>query len=224
MARISREQKARNRERIVAAASARFRAEGVGEVGIAELMRGAGLTHGGFYNHFASKDELAAVVCEDAFAGVAETLARVLAAEGPGALDALLDGYLSAAHRDAADGGCPSAALAGDARRLGDGVAEAFARGIEAFLDGVADALERRGVTDPAERRAQAVATLSGMVGAMVLARAVAGARPGLSDELLAGTRAAQPSGGGGARPASITGSGTTGTSASSSVRTPVTR
>src|SRR5438552_11909117 len=105
---VSREQMAENRHRILDAASRLFREKGFDAVSVAEVMKAAGLTHGGFYGHFGSKDDL-----------VAQTLAHVLApdAGGAGDLRAYLDAYLSPGHRDNAADGCPTAGLAADIRR-----------------------------------------------------------------------------------------------------------
>ncbi len=100
---VSREQMAENRRRILDAASRLFRDKGFDAVSVAEVMKAAGLTHGGFYGHFSSKDDL-----------IAQTLAHVLAADssGGGDLRAYLDAYLWPRHRDNCAGGCPTVGLA----------------------------------------------------------------------------------------------------------------
>ena len=104
---VSREQMAENREAILKAAGQLFRARGFDSVGVAEVMNAAGFTHGGFYGHFSSKDDL-----------IAETLAYLLRTAGRD-LDfkSFVDQYLSPRHRDNAASGCPTAALAADARQ-----------------------------------------------------------------------------------------------------------
>lgn len=195
MPRITREDKARNRQNIVEAAGRMFRAQGVDAVGIAELMKEAGLTHGGFYNHFASKDDLAAEACGASFEASLGVLNQALEESadltGP-PLKRVVDDYLSVAHRDASDGGCPSASLVVDAGRHSDTVQSAYATGVEGYLTGFAQgfAREHEGEIAPQEARERAVLLLSRLVGAMTLARAVSRVQPALSDEILRTCRA----------------------------------
>ncbi|WP_330320948.1 TetR/AcrR family transcriptional regulator [Streptomyces clavifer] len=190
MPRITKEDKARNRQNIVDAAGRMFRAQGIDAVGITELMKEAGLTHGGFYNHFASKGELAAEVCSASFAASLGHLEQAVAerdnvASSP--LERVVDDYLSAAHRDAPDGGCPSASLVIDAGRHDDSIQRPYAVGVEGYLAGFAGefAREHDHETTPQQARDRAVLLLSQLVGAMVLARAVRRTQPELSDEIL---------------------------------------
>ncbi|KNE80561.1 MULTISPECIES: TetR/AcrR family transcriptional regulator [Streptomyces] len=195
MPRITKEDKARNRQNIVEAAGRMFRAQGIDTVGIADLMKEAGLTHGGFYNHFASKDDLAAEVCNASFAASLGVLEQAVEEEDdPGGppLRRVVDDYLSVAHRDAPDGGCPSASLVTDAGRHNDTIQRSYAAGVEGYLAGFAAELAREqdGESTPQQARDRAVLLLSRLVGAMVLARAVRHVRPGLSDEILRTCRA----------------------------------
>ncbi|MEV7341931.1 TetR/AcrR family transcriptional regulator [Streptomyces sp. NPDC093544] len=193
MPRITKEDKARNRQNIVEAASRMFRAQGIDAVGIAELMKEAGLTHGGFYNHFASKNDLAVEVCNASFDTSLGGLARTIE-EGPGQagspLERVVAGYLSAVHRDAEDGGCPSASLVTDAGRQSEAVQSAYADGVEGYLTGFSAEIMREAEAngekpDPSEARHRAIRLLSELVGAITLARAVHQVQPGLSDEIL---------------------------------------
>ncbi|MBQ0854774.1 TetR/AcrR family transcriptional regulator [Streptomyces sp. BH-SS-21] len=193
MPRITKEDKARNRQNILEAAGRMFRSQGIDAVGIAELMKEAGLTHGGFYNHFASKDDLVVEVCGASFAASLGSLARTVQ-DGPDQgvtpLERVVAGYLSTAHRDAPDGGCPSASLVTDAGRHSEGVQSAYAEGVEGYLTGFAaefvrEAEEQGHQLDPGEARHRAMRLLSEMVGAMMLARAVRHVEPELSDEIL---------------------------------------
>src|SRR5467141_4463854 len=121
---VSREQAAENRRAIIAAATQLFRERGVEAVGLNELMKHAGFTQGGFYNHFESKADLVAEVLASAMAeGVAELTksARAPVDESTTALRRYISFYLSQAHRDRIDHGCPVAGVAGDASRLGTG-------------------------------------------------------------------------------------------------------
>ncbi|MFZ4190741.1 TetR/AcrR family transcriptional regulator [Streptomyces pseudogriseolus] len=188
MPRITKEEKARNRQNIVEAAGRMFRAQGIDAVGIADLMKEAGLTHGGFYNHFASKDDLAAEVCNASFAASLGVLRQAVeegdAPAGPPLRRVVAD-YLSAEHRDALDGGCPSASLVVDAGRQSEAVQREYAAGVEGYLAGFTAEFAREADTTPEEARERAVLLLSRMVGAMVLARAVRHVGPELSDEIL---------------------------------------
>lgn len=189
MPRISEQDMAQTRQRIIEAASAKFRADGIDAVGISALMKDAGMTHGGFYNHFASKDDLAVAVCEDAFADSLASLARTVDDDDPDppSLAEVLARYLSPRHRDLADGGCPSAALVSDAGRHGADIQAAYAAGVNGYVAGFTAARERDASdeVDPEKSRARSIALLTQIVGAIALSRAVRLADPELSDEIL---------------------------------------
>ncbi len=126
---VSREQAARNRENVVEVASRLFRAHGVDGVGIGEVMRACGLTHGGFYNQFESKEALAAEACGAALARSATRWRDLVAGAGEGkAATTIADDYLSPRNRDAAETGCALIALGPDAarRRSGRCVSKGF--------------------------------------------------------------------------------------------------
>ncbi|WP_416464105.1 TetR/AcrR family transcriptional regulator [Sphingomonas sp. VDB2] len=180
---VSRDQAARNREKVIDAASRLFRARGVEGVGIGEVMRECGLTHGGFYNQFESKEALAAEACAASLAASALRWRAVMEAAGQGDAPAAIAGnYLNARNRDAPDTGCALIALGPDAARRGGDLAEAFRNGFEELTA----ILEQAG---PDLSRQDALARMAQMVGAMVLARGVGD--PALSDEILAATRRA---------------------------------
>ena len=182
---VTKEKVAAHRAAIVAAAARLFRERGFAGVGVAEIMQAAGLTHGGFYGHFASKEALAAEACGLAFA---ESLARLPPPDrAVDALAAYLDAYLSALHRDHAEAGCPMPALATEIARQAEPLQTTFGRGVAAFVDALTARLPGG---DAAECRARAIATLAAMVGAMALARATAVSAPALSAEILAATQA----------------------------------
>ena len=178
--RVSREQSARNRERILDAAAKLFKEHGFDGTGVDAVMKAAGLTHGGFYGHFASKDDLVAEVCERALARSLDRWSALAAAGGDAPVSAIAAHYLSAAHRDRPREGCLMAALGPEVGRRGESVREAFTRGIRPLIDLLARVAP--GGTEPAKREA-ALRTLAGLVGAVVLARAVDDAN--LSDEIL---------------------------------------
>lgn len=183
--RVSKEQAAENRRRVVEVASGLFRERGFNGIGVADLMKEAGLTHGGFYGQFGSKEDLAAEACARAMDVMAERW-NDSAETPPGdeALAALLDGYLSPRHRDHSAAGCPIAALGVDVSRQGGAVRGAFTRGLRPFIDRLQRLVPGRSAE--AKRKA-ALATLSGMVGALILARAVDD--PTLSEEILEAAR-----------------------------------
>jgi TetR/AcrR family transcriptional repressor of nem operon len=166
---VTREQAAQNHDRIVEAAARLFRERGFEGIGVADLMEAAGLTHGGFYGHFASKEELIAEACRRALEGSIERWSRRVESEPRDPLGALARGYLSARHRDDPGAGCLLAALGPEVARHGPGAR----RAITAWLTPALDFLARHVPGTAASRRRRAIATLSGWIGAMVLARAV---------------------------------------------------
>jgi TetR/AcrR family transcriptional repressor of nem operon len=144
---------------------------GMENVAVADIMKESGFTHGGFYNHFKSKDALAAEAIASAFDGVARDLSEKLASgkHPQESLSSFIAQYLSPTHRDTKSGGCPAPALSGDAARNGKTVQAAFGKGIETYLDIIAAQISG----DEQEARQQAIALFSGLVGAMMLSRAV---------------------------------------------------
>jgi TetR/AcrR family transcriptional repressor of nem operon len=185
--RVSRQKAAENRERIIEAAGALLRANGFSGIGVADIMRAANLTHGGFYGHFASKDDLVAQACRKATAQAAENWQRTAAKSPDDAYAALLMHYLRPRHRDEPQQGCVFAALGADAARSGAVVQDAFADGLEPLIDLLAKSAPGK---TKAERRRKGVAAMAGLVGALLLARAV-GIKDNkeLSDEILDATR-----------------------------------
>lgn len=174
--RVSRERMAENRIRILDSASRLFRDKGFDAVTVAEVMNAAGMTHGGFYGHFSSKDDL-----------VAQTLAHALK---PGAgrrvdVEAYIDSYLSPRHRDNPAKGCPTAALVAETRHQSPAARAAITDGFRSQIDRLGTAFPDM---DEAGRRRAAVASWAAMVGAVILARAIDD--PALSDEVLEQTRA----------------------------------
>jgi TetR/AcrR family transcriptional repressor of nem operon len=190
MGRASKEQAQQHREQLIAAASQLFRERGVDNVSVPELMATTGMTHGGFYRHFSSKEELASIACAHAFeeqvAGLHE-FARTAADPER----AFIDFYLSDPHRTDVANGCPLASLSGDiARTAADSPARAsFINGVRAFADGV-QALDDDGTP---EHRARSLAQLSMVMGALALSRATEG--DPISDEFIAAARAALATG-----------------------------
>jgi TetR/AcrR family transcriptional regulator, transcriptional repressor for nem operon len=189
---VSREQAAENRRAIVAAATRLFRERGVDAVGLNELMKHAGFTQGGFYNHFESKAALVAEVLDSAIAeGNAEfvKMARAPVDESTTALRHYVNWYLSQAHRDDIDHGCPVSGFAGDAPRLGAEAQSHFAGGLDdqvTILAGlIAESGSRAVAGERRTLRERAISLHCEMLGALVLSRSVAQAAPVLSNEIL---------------------------------------
>jgi TetR/AcrR family transcriptional repressor of nem operon len=188
---VSREQAAENRRAIVAAATQLFRERGTDAVGLSELMKHAGFTQGGFYNHFESKAALVAEVFAQAMAeGTAELAknARAPVDSSTTALRRYISWYLSQAHRDNIDNGCPVAGFAGDAPRLGAEAQSHFAGGVDDQITILAGLIAENGSSARAGRRTlreRAISLHCQMVGAVVLSRSVANAVPAFSNEIL---------------------------------------
>jgi TetR/AcrR family transcriptional repressor of nem operon len=188
--RLTRDESERNRQEILNAAERLFRERGFDGVGVADLMKAAGFTHGGFYNHFASKDELEAEASGAAVARANSELAQSLG-KGRGGWKRYVREYLSPGHRDDAAHGCTMAALAPDAARKGPELQARFAEAIEAFVGILGGELARKPKRGkrPSAKRERALQMLSEMIGAVVLSRAVAAADPKLSEEILTASR-----------------------------------
>jgi TetR/AcrR family transcriptional repressor of nem operon len=194
--RISQQQKDSNRARILTSAGEGFRTRGIDGIGIGEIMKTAGMTHGGFYNHFDSKEDLALAVLREGFTGSLDLVASIVSAHpdsATAALHAIIDIYMTTAHRDHPEDGCASAALVADAGRHGVEAQAEYARGLEGYLAAFTDLLlriaDQTGDTlEPTVARERATALFSAMVGALVMSRAVGLADPALSGEVIAAT------------------------------------
>jgi TetR/AcrR family transcriptional repressor of nem operon len=176
--RVTREQAAANRGRIVDVAGTLFRQHGFNGIGVADIMKAAGLTHGGFYGHFPSKEELAAEACAAVL--MEPAWAERLAGSPHPTLKAVVRKYLTPRHRNDPAHGCLLAALGSDVARQPRSVRRAFTEGVKARVDALRALLPGR---SDAARRKKAVATLAGIVGALILSRAVDD--PTLSEEIL---------------------------------------
>ncbi|AQW55498.1 TetR/AcrR family transcriptional regulator [Streptomyces violaceusniger] len=209
MPRASRAEAERHREQVIAATAKLVRTHGADKVSVPQAMAAAGLTHGGFYRHFASKDDLIAQACsaafaerlaamndlaedEDAGADTGEDTGRGTSQDtgedrGRDARAAFLATYLSTLHRDNPALGCAAAALAVDAARAepGDPLRRAYADGMRNLVDGMERLTRKSGDTSPDERTI--LVELSTMIGALVLSRACAG--DDLSDRILTAVR-----------------------------------
>ena len=176
--RVTREQAAANREKILEVAGALFRERGFDGIGVADIMKRAGLTHGGFYGHFASKDDLAAEITARVL-GRSGWLERLTGTQKPSFSDVVRQ-YLSPRHRDDPGRGCLFAALGSDVVRQPRSVRRAFTEGLRLRVDALARLAPGRSA---AVRRQKALATMAELVGALILSRAVDD--PKFSDEIL---------------------------------------
>jgi TetR/AcrR family transcriptional repressor of nem operon len=180
--RMTSERKAETHERILAAAGALFRSHGIDAVGVDAIMHQAGLTHGGFYAHFASKEALVAEVSAAALARSATRWERISQEADPAtALGRIVESYLDPAHVAASEHGCVLATLGPEMARR-HGARPGITTSVRRMLDVLARCL-------PERRRDRALATLSAMVGAVVLARLCDD--PRLADEFLGAAREA---------------------------------
>jgi TetR/AcrR family transcriptional repressor of nem operon len=177
---VSKEVMAEHKEQIIATAAKRYRERGFGGISVADLMKEAGLTHGGFYRHFSSKDELIAL---SVLRAVSETIIEWREAAGDATgnrLEAVVHYYLSLRHHDHPETGCLAAALGCELSRLPSSVKDAVTDGegrIIDFLSGIAPGKTK------ALRRKRAIVAFASMVGGMTLARMTSNGE--LRDEIL---------------------------------------
>jgi TetR/AcrR family transcriptional repressor of nem operon len=185
--RYASDHKAKTREQLLKVAAREIRAKGPDGVAVAGVMAQAGLTHGGFYAHFKSKDALIEAALEEMFRAATERSEPIVAEADPReALRSYLDFYLSPAHRDARDRGCPLPALSGDFAR-GDAAGRGrFSTGIDTLFGRLEKVLGRLGVSEPI---VDAASVLSEIVGAVALSRATGD--PKRSDMILVNVRKA---------------------------------
>ncbi len=179
------EHKAETRHRVLVEAARAMRETGPHRVGVADVMARAGLTHGGFYAHFKSRDDLVAAAVGQMFFEALSELDRLARDRAPAdALSAYISFYLSPAHRDSRTAGCPLPHLAADAPRLGPDARDCFAVGVERLTAVLSGLLKGLGRPDP---DAEAGSLLAELVGALSLARAETD--PVRSDAILARSR-----------------------------------
>jgi TetR/AcrR family transcriptional regulator, transcriptional repressor for nem operon len=186
---VTRKQAVHNRERILATAERLFRQKGVEAIGLAELMKEAGFTQGGFYNHFASKEALVSEVIGKAVEGGQRQLGAAIAKSrriGADPTIRQIRWYLSPAHRDDIDCGCPIAGFAGEAPHLSKAAQASYAEALKQTFNEIAEMLlEQDSNLTREEAHARAISLYSHMVGSLVLSRAVSASQPALADEIL---------------------------------------
>ncbi|HDL6884889.1 TPA: TetR/AcrR family transcriptional regulator [Yersinia enterocolitica] len=170
MGRVSKEQMERNRDSIIKASAKLFRERGLDGVSVNDIMAAVGLTHGGFYGHFSSKDELEALACQRAL----DEAQAFFSASGIETFDKLVDYYLSAGHRDSAGNGCTVTALASDVLRKPphDPVRGTYTRGVKTMAAHLAWLQGNTPENEPSDYH---LAQLAMMMGALMLARATDG-------------------------------------------------
>lgn len=178
--RVSRAQAEANREMVINVASRLFREHGFNGIGLKDLMKGAGLTQGGFYKQFESKDDLASLASRRAMESATRRWSSV-AASSADPLAAVIGMYLSAGHRSETDDGCPLVALGADAARQSPEVRRTFQDGIKAHLQVLEELMSDGDDAEETSRKAQSLLAL--MVGAVTLSRIVTDEK--LADSLL---------------------------------------
>ena len=173
--------KEQTRQKIIEAASERFRADGIDAVGVVSLMNDVGLTQGGFYNHFGSKEALVRECVTNGASAAAERLASKVAASRGESYRTLINSYLSSEHRDHPETGCVAATLSSEVSRRPDETRAAFTEGyggmVELIVSTLPDTVRGK------RRRTLAMSVFASLVGTLSLSRAVGGAA--LSDEII---------------------------------------
>jgi TetR/AcrR family transcriptional repressor of nem operon len=168
--RKSKAEAAETRQQIVAIAANEFRLNGITATGIVPLMSKAGLTQGGFYKHFESKDKLVAEACTVALDGLVERFKTASEAGGEQGFMSIVDSYLSAGHREDREEGCPLAAMGSELVRTGEDTRLAASQGFDDLVNVMAKSLDRRGAE---QARSQAIFAMAAMVGAVTMSRMI---------------------------------------------------
>lgn len=176
--RYSQDHKAQTHQRIIKEASARFRRDGIGATGLQPLMKALGLTHGGFYSHFKSKDELVEKALQAAGEQVDVICAELFAQDRP--LEAFIDVYLSEWHQTSPDEGCPLPTMSAELGLRGQ-QSPTTDEVLNARLEQVQGTLEDQNAAD------QSIVIMSTLVGALLLSRSVE--NPELAQRILDVTR-----------------------------------
>lgn len=167
----TKQEAAETRRRIVKTAAAEFRRKGINGTGLSDLMAAAGLTHGGFYRHFDSKDQLVTESCAAAVDSVVETFTAALSQRVKrSGLEAVAASYLSTDHRDDSSGCCPFVALGSELARSDDSTRAAATAGFLKLVDIIAGQFKR---TRSDVAKGRALVALSTMIGAVTMSRIV---------------------------------------------------
>jgi len=179
MVRYTKKHKQETRGRIIATAGRRLKRDGIDGSGVATLMKDAGLTNGAFYAHFESKDDLVATAIADQLHSLHVNIVEQ-AEPGPAGLEQIVRLYLSPAHRDSLDDGCPNAALLDEIARSSDATRQVYTDGVLVVIDALA---ARMTPEDPLASRVKVLSLLGLMAGTLQLSRALTDRR--MSDDLL---------------------------------------
>ncbi|HEX7816815.1 TetR/AcrR family transcriptional regulator [Dyella sp.] len=179
----SRADKAQTHQRLVETASSRFREKGLDGISLADLMKELGLTHGGFYKHFPSRDALVSEAIDQAYQASGNSLAGFIDNDGHLDLPRYVDMYLSRQHRDHPGAGCAISTLSGDIARRGEDMRESYRQQMDRIFERIGAAFPG----DKASQRKQAIELMTRMYGALMVARAAGSGE--LSDEVLATVR-----------------------------------
>lgn len=182
--RKSKEETAESRRRILKEAARLYREKGFDGIGVADIMQAAGMTHGGFYRHFPSKEALIAEAMTEAFSDLVRPLEPTGNESGADLVRRYIEMYLSKTHLEHPRAGCPLAAVGSEVPHVGGDVCNVFREGIERTVEGIAAALG-----EPREaNRSEALRLVATLVGAVVIARA-AGAGSDIRAEVLRAVR-----------------------------------
>jgi TetR/AcrR family transcriptional repressor of nem operon len=176
--RYGKDHKQATRQRIIETAGRRFKRDGIDGSGIATLMADAGLTNGAFYAHFTSKEDLVATAVADQLREQRASFSAQIPDRA--AVEQFVRDYLSVAHRDNPQDGCPSAALLEEIGRCPDATKRAYTDGLLAVIDDIAAHIAPH---DPPSARVKTLSVFAMMVGTLQLSRALAD--PQLADEVL---------------------------------------
>lgn len=189
MAKSSRSETEKHRREIIGAASRLLRDQGEAAVSVQKVMGEVGLTHGGFYKHFTSKDQLMDLATEEAFSELLGVMQEALdtSTNKNDAWEELIRAYLSGEHRDDRAGGCANTALATESTRAGDGsgMRSAYTHGVTQTLEALKPYQDDAVTAESEQERLQSLLIL---VGALTLSRATAGTE--LSDRVLSAAKA----------------------------------
>ncbi|MDB5995911.1 MAG: transcriptional regulator, TetR family [Pseudomonas sp.] len=183
---VSKEQNAYNREALVAAASSLFQKQGFAATGVAQISEEAGLTQGGFYGHFKSKNLLVEAACRQSLANGRDSW-RAMMGTAASDLETIIDAYVSSEHVEAVAQGCPMAAYTCEIKSQDDAVKNTFTHGFEDMV-GILQEVLSGDFADETARR-EALFFMCSMVGSVAMARATKTSNPQLAEEIIAATR-----------------------------------
>jgi TetR/AcrR family transcriptional repressor of nem operon len=184
---VSKEQNAYNREALIAAASNLFQTQGFAATGVAQISEQAGLTQGGFYGHFKSKNLLVEAACRQALANGRDSW-RAMMGSAANDLETLVDAYVSPEHVEAVAEGCPMAAYTCEIKSQDEAVKSTFTHGFEDMVAIIQEVLARDFADETARR--EALFFVCSMVGSVAMARATKTTNPQLAEEIITATRA----------------------------------